>query len=313
MRKKISSNLFICLLVTILVCIIIYSDEVIECVGFSISIWRDNLFPSLFPFFVVSNLLLQYDFVGKISFVFKKIMPNFFHLPKEACFPLIVSLFSGFPSGAKATTDLVKNNILTDEQGSRLLTFTHYSNPLFILGFIGNIVLGNRKIGFIILISHVLTNFIVGFLFRPKDIGMVYKNNISVKTTKLPSLGKALKDSIFDSLNTMFLLLGIVTIFLIITTIISKLFSYGPLLNSLIAGLLEMTQGVKAISVLSVPLIIKIMFITIFISFGGISVHVQVLSIISETKIKYKYFLLARIIHAILATILVSILYLIFF
>ena len=37
------------------------------------------------------------------------------------------------------------------------------------------------------------------------------------------------------------------------------------------------------------------------LSFGGFSVHMQVLGIISDAKIKYKPFLLARVLHAILS------------
>lgn len=297
---------------TIIIFIIRYSNEVMESVSFSISIWKDNLFPSLFPFFVLSNLLLQYGFVEKVSILFRRIMPVIFHLPKEASFPFIISLFSGFPSGAKATTDLVRNDILTKEQGARLLTFTHYSNPLFILGFIGSILLGSKKMGAIILFSHIFSSIIIGILFRPKEI--VKNGNQKINSIKkCPSLGDSLRISIFDSLNTMFLLLGIVTIFLIITTILYQILSYGSIINSLIAGLLEMTQGVKLVSQLPLSILERAIIMTIFISFGGFSIHMQVLSIISEAKIKYKYFLLARILHAILASVLVFINYFIFY
>lgn len=298
---------------TILIFIIYYSKEVMESVSFSISIWKDNLFPSLFPFFIISSLLLQYGFVDKASGLFKNIMPNIFHLPKEATFAFIISLFAGFPSGAKATTDLVKSGILTKEEAARLLTFTHYANPLFILGFIGSILLKNQRVGIIILVSHIVSNLIIGFLFRPKYL--IDKKNIKNVNTSNSNvtLGNAIRNSILDSLNTMFLLLGIVTIFLILTTIISNIFSFGPLTNGLISGILEMTQGVKNISFLSLDLLIKAILMTVFISFGGLSVHLQVLSIISEHQIKYKYFFLARILHAILASILVFILYLFLF
>lgn len=308
MRKNIGSNLIICLLVTILFFIIYYSNYVIDSVIFSISIWKDNLFPTLFPFFIISNLLIQYGFVDKISNIFGRFMISIFHLPKEACFPLFISLFSGFPSGAKTTFDLVKNNVLTEEQASRLITFTHYSNPLFILGFIGTIIFGNQKIGFIILISHILSGLLVGILFRPRKVLYNNSKNINVVNGKI-SFGKVLKDSIFNSLEIMFLLLGIVTVFLILTTILTELFSYNDLINAVIGGILEMTQGVKNVGLLPISLLSRMILITVFISFGGFSIHIQVLSIISDAKIKYKYFFVARILHSIFASILVFIFY----
>lgn len=312
MRKKVLVNTIVCLLVTITMGMIYYSKAVMESVSFSISIWIDNLFPSLFPFFVVSNLLLQYGFVDKLSRLFNKIMPVVFHLPKEASFPFVMSLFSGFPSGAKNTCELVKSNYITASQGARLLTFTHYSNPLFILGFIATIIFNDIRVGIIILISHVLGSILVGILFREKKYYNVNNNFVS-KNKVIPSFGKALKDSIFTALDTMCLLLGIVTIFLIITTILNEIFNFSPVVQVIISGLFEMTQGIKGIVSVNIPLLFKIILVTSFISFGGISVHVQVLSIIEEVKIKYKYFFLARILHSIIASILVSILYIIFF
>lgn len=312
MKKKLGSNLMICLLVTITIMIICFSDVVMESVSFSISIWKDNLFPSLFPFFVVSNLLLEYGFIEKISFYLGKFMPKIFHLPKQASFVLLVSLFSGFPSGAKYTTELVNNKVLTRDDGAILLTFTHYSNPLFILGLIGNLILGNRKLAIMILLSHVCSGLIIGFLFRPKNDVLSKIDSYAFKENNNVSFGSSLRKSIFDALETLFLLLGIVTVFLVITTLLEAFIDFSPLVKVIVSGLLEMTQGVKLVSILEYSSLFKTILITCFISFGGLSVHAQVLSIISEAKIKYKYFFLARIMHAILASILVFIFYYLF-
>ena len=312
MNKKIISIIMNCLLLTIVFFMILSSNEVIETVAFSISIWKDNLFPTLFPFFVISNLLLQYGFVDIIGRMLSYPMNNLFHLPGCCSFVLSASLVSGFPSGAKYTKDLVEKQLINKSQAERLLTFTHYSNPLFILGMIGNIILGNQKIAYLILIAHILSGLLVGMIFRPKD----YPKNETVyyqsdKGNK--AFGQLLTESITSSLNTMFLLLGIVTIFLIISTIIRQIIPTNQIMNTIISGILEMTQGVKSVSYLNVSLLIKTIIIEGIISFGGLSVHAQVLGIVSTEKIKYKYFFLARIIHSMLAIILVSILYIIFY
>ncbi len=301
----------ICLLLTMIFYMITLSQEVIESVSFSISIWKDNLFPTLFPFFVVSNLLMNYGFVDMIGVILKYPMQRYFHLPGECGFVLAASLFSGFPSGAKYTNDLITRNVITTEQGERLLTFTHYSNPLFILGMIGSVLLHHQAISVLILIAHVLSGLLVGFLFnRKKEAGNSSLTFSSQKEKDHKTFGEALTSSILDSLQTMFLLLGIVTIFLIFTTILNHLFSLPPFLQTLISGLLEMTQGVKLASSLLYPEVIKVMLITGIISFGGLSVHMQVLGILSDQKIKYKSFLLARVLHALLAIVFVFILYL---
>ena len=74
-----------------------------------------------------------------------------------------------------------------------------------------------------------------------------------------------------------------------------------------------MTQGVKYVSMFNYSIIIKLIFITTFISFGGLSVHLQVSSIINDTKIKYKNFLIARGVHSFISIILVYIIYNLFY
>lgn len=315
MNKKIRSTVVICLLLTITFFIITYSNDVIESVSFSISIWRDNLFPSLFPFFVISNLLLNYGFVDILGILLKDIMEKYFNLPGECGFVLAASLFSGFPSGAKYTKDLVDNNKITLKQAARLLTFTHYSNPLFIYGMVGNILLCNKALATIILISHIVSNLLIGMIFsgkREKKKFEKYEPTLHKIKTPDKSFGELLSNSIFDTLKTLFLLLGIVTSFLVVSTIINNIIPLDNTNQALLSGLLEMTQGVRLVSALQHTQLIKAMLISSIISFGGLSVHMQVLSIISSSKIKYKPFFLARILHAILAPLLVFILYTIF-
>lgn len=310
MNKKIINGFMICLLLTIIYFMITASDTVIESVSFSISIWKDNLFPTLFPFFVVSNLLLNYGFVDIIGNILAYPMNKFYHLPGSCGFVLAISLVSGFPSGAKYTKDLVDNNLITNEQAERLLTFTHYSNPLFILGMIGNILLNNQSLAYLIMLAHVISGLLVGIIFRKKENNNL-DNKKLIKSNNKP-FGNLLTTSISNSLNTMFLLLGVVTIFLIVSSLIKSFFNLQPLLNTLISGILEMTQGVKNASLLNISELSKAMIITGIISFGGLSVHMQVISIISENKIRYKYFLFARILHSIIAIILISIFYLLY-
>ena len=307
-KNRYNYKVLIILLLYILF-LITKNEEVKTSVSFSISLWKDNLFPTLFPFFVISNLLLQYGFADIIGSILNKPISSFFKINGSSSFALIISLFSGFPSGAKTTVNLLKANKISYEEANRLLTFTHYSNPIFIIGIIGSII--NIKIAYIILISHIISGLIVGKIF---SIGKEYiikkenKNNIVN-----PSFSKAFETAIIDSLKTIFMLLGIVTIFIIFSCLIKNIFNLPKEIDVLISGLLEMTQGINKIIYLTTNNYLKTILTTTFISFGGLSVHMQVLGIIEECKLKYKPFLIARIIHSIIAIMLVSLIYFIIY
>lgn len=226
-----------------------------------------------------------------------------------------MSIISGIPANAKYVKELYLNGLIDDKEGSKILMFTHFSNPLFILGTIAVLFLNNKEIGLLILICHYITNFIIGIMFRNYCPTEEKINKINFKKAILnmhekrinsnKNFGVVLTNSLINSINTLLLILGVVTFFLVITTIIDNNFNLNNYYQSILNGFFEMTQGLKYVSILDIPLKMKAIICTMIISFGGLSSHMQVMSILSETKIKYLPFLTARIIHALISSILV--------
>ena len=301
MREKIENVSIVVVLSVFFVLLFVFSKDISSSIIFSISIWKDNLLPSLFPFFVMSDLLLAYGFVDIISFFLGAIMTKWFYLPKDAAFAFFVSLFSGFPSGSKYVNDLLNAKKISIEDANYLIMFTHFANPFFIVTTIGLFLLSNVKAGYIILISHILSNIIVAFIFRKEKVILNNDNNYK-KAFYLSSPDKPfitiLTNSIFKSFKTLVNMLGIIMIFLMITTIIKKIIPVRGITNGLLSGFLEMTQGVKYISSLDISLPIKASILSAIVSFSGLSVHFQVKSIIDGTDIKYSNFLKARVVQS---------------
>jgi len=313
MKTKIMSFTIIITLITIMALFLVFPTSIMSTVTFSISIWKDNLIPSLAPFFLISELLINYGFVELLGEISKNIMNRLFHLPGEASFVIIGSLISGFPSSSKYINELLSNNQINENEASYLLKFNHFSNPLFVLGTVGTLLLNNKSIGLLILVSHIISNFIIAFIYRPKE------NNYKIEKISLrkglskmhkkyvsnTSFSDILSKSIFKTINTLLLLLGIITTFLIISALIKNIFNTSDLVNSIISGILEMTGGIKSISFLNISTKLKATLIGFFISFGGLSIHMQVMSILSDTNIKYLPYLISRIIHALLTSSLI--------
>lgn len=319
MKKIISSILIMTILLFLCIEILINSTKVMNSVIFSFDIWKSNIFPSLFPFFVISNLLIHYGFVEFVGELFKPIMQKLFKIKGEASFVFIMSMLSGFPSSAKYIKELLLNKTLSNEEATKLLMFTHFSNPLFIIGTIGITFLHNKRVGLLIILSHYLGNIIIGILVRNYHPSFSNTNRISIKNAIIKmnnkrinnknSLGSIISKAITDSINTLLLVLGTISLFLILSTIINDTFSFSPITNTIISGLLEMTQGLKYISLLKISLRLKCAISCMIISFGGFSVHMQIKSIISETNIAYLPYFLSRIFHMIISFLLTIILY----
>lgn len=315
MRKNIISILIMIVLIFITFQILISSSDILESVSFSFNVWKTSIFPSLFPFFIISEILINYGFIEFTGELFKPIMYKLFKTKGEAAYVFIMGMISGFPSSAKYVRELYKNNIFNEYEATKVLAFTHFSNPLFILGTISIVFLNNKEIGLLILLTHYISNIIIGLLFRnlypskKENIKFSFKKSIELMTEKRISnkkkIGLIISEAVINTINTLLLILGTITIFLIITTIIDNNINIHPYYQAILNGIIEMTQGLKYISIQEIPLKIKTIISTMFISFGGISVHMQIISILSDTKIKYFPFLLARIIHALISGLLV--------
>jgi len=276
------------------------SFEIVESVKLSFSLCINNLFPSLIPFMLLSNILINYNFVEDLSIIFNKIMTKFFKVNKNCSFVFIMSLMSGTPSNAKYLKDSLDNNLITTNDCKNCLNFCHFTNPIFILGTIGYTFLKNKKLGLIILISHYLSAFIIG-MFNKKHSNNLIKNiSNSNKNNKFINI---LKNSINSTGETLFLIMGVITTCLIITSILNKILTIDNNYK-FIYGIFEVTQGLNYLSKSNLNLEYKTIISSFLISFGGICIHAQVFSILDNKKIRYLPYFISRLIHGILSSIL---------
>lgn len=313
MKKSMSNIGSMLIIIFLLINILIHPNYVSSATSLAFDIWKNNLFPFLFPMFVISEVMISLNAIDIFSNLGNNIITKLFKVKKECTFILIMSMLSGFPSSAKYINSMYEKGILNDNDASKILMFTHFSNPLFIIGTISSTFLGNIKLAKLIFLSHYLTNILIGIMFRNYN-PIKKENNLSsfkYSSTKesSKSLGVILGNAIVNSINTLLLILGTISIFLLITTILNSTINLGNTGNAIINGIIEMSQGLKYVSMLEISLHIKTTLSVMIISFGGLSVHLQVMSILSNTKVKYLPFLLSRIIHALIAGLIAFLLF----
>lgn len=307
MKQKIFNGLIILTFLVLFFEVLFNKTLVFETISYSLNIWINNLMPSMFPFFVISDILINYQITNYIPNFIKKSFGKIFNVSEQVISIFFLSLFSGFPSNARNTRVLYHQKLLTTEEASHALTFTHFANPLFVLSTVAVLFLHNEQYGYLILASHYLGNIIIGIIFRNFHSNNNINYNPIVK--KSQSFSNVLIKAIKSSIDTLLLILGTLTCFLIFSSLIIHKLNVNVYVSAIIKGILEMTMGLKAIAVLQLTDIYKVILSTMFISFGGLAVHLQVLSQLVDTDISYHFFLVARILHALISG---SICYLLF-
>ena len=133
MKNMISTLLILLFLLCIGFQILTNSNLVIESVKTSMNLWKNNVVPSIFPYFILSEFLIYFGFTEFLSELLGPLMNKLFKMRGICSFIFIMSIFSGFPSNAKYTNELLNEHQINKDEASKILLFSHFSNPMFIL------------------------------------------------------------------------------------------------------------------------------------------------------------------------------------
>ncbi len=290
------------------------SESILNSVNFSLNVFKNNVFPSLFPFFVLSNILIKCGLPEFMGNLFKGVMNRLFKIKGVCAFIFFMSIISGNPANAKYTRELYLDGRINKYEATKILCFTCFANPLFILGTVSILFLNNKEAGLLILLCHYLGNLIIGLGMRGYHPSKKEKEKVGLKKainemhlkriSNKKSFGEMVTNSLISSIDTLLLILGVITICLVVTTIIDNNLNLNSVLGSVLNGFVEMTQGLKFISLEAIPLKLKCVLTVMILSFGGFSVHMQIMGILSDTDIKYLPFLCARVCHAIISSLI---------
>lgn len=281
------------LLTFILFVFLTNSSLVINAVNQGISVFVKNVLPSLMPFFILTDILLKYKYFDNLKHIFKFKYVNF----------LIVSMISGLPSNAKYLSYMIKNNSISISDASRVLAFSFFPNPMFIIGTVG-VLLNNKVYPIIVLGILYLSSFIV-YLINYKSL----ENKDFVSDKSKVEFFNLLKSSIQNSFSALLVILGVIVVFTIIINIVKEYLRINQLTLTIINIILELTTGVKSISILNIPLVYKYTLLAFGISMSGISVIMQAFGIMSGYKLNYKIFIKNKVLVVLISIILTFIVF----
>ena len=335
--------------VIIAICLVIFSKSNLTAATNGLTLWATCVVPSLFPFFVVTNLLSYTKVVFFTGKILDKIMRPLFNVPGIGGFAFVMGLISGYPVGAKIVSDFRKDGLVTKDEGERMLAFTNNSGPLFILSSVGIGLLGDSKTGLLLLCTHILSCITVGIILgqfsKERDIQFRKKYNkkyckldlktqshtfskdlnnydySSNKTVSFRNLGGFLGKSINESISTILLIGGFVVIFSVLISILNQSHvldfignAFKPLLGfigfdfsfakPLVSGIIELTNGINLVTDVNIKAISQNVILCAFLlGFGGLSVFLQVFSIVAKTDLSMKKYFLGKCMQGIFAGI----------
>lgn len=335
LQQQISYIALVLLVTTITLSMIFYPKEAVDAAKAGVDTWFNIVFPALLPFFIGAELLVGLGVVRFMGVLLEPVIRPLFNVPGEASFVFAMSITSGYPVGVKLTSKLREQGIVSRAEAQRMVSFCSTSGPLFLIGAVSIGMFHSPQLGMTISVAHYLGAIATGLLFRFyhyekrsslesfigkglfsrafREMSATYKNNDK-------SFGILMGEAVKNSIETMLAVGGFIIIFSVIIRILQltgiiqwlsatfaiplSLFGLHQNLHpAFISGIFEITTGCKLASeIQNISFLQQAIFTTMIISWSGLSIHAQSISLLSKTDIQTNIYVFSKCLHALLSS-----------
>ena len=274
-------------------CMVIFPSVALYSAQKGISLWTQSVLPALLPFFICANFL---NYIGAVKIL------------RPSLFPFAMSVLSGYPMGAKIIGDMRREKLISKREAMRLVSFCSTSGPTFMVGAVGAGMLGSAKAGILIAAAHYLGAIANGALYSFFLRGKEPMHAVPLKRRNQDLL-EIFTDAILSSFKALAIILAYIVLFMFLTDLmhLGGIFSLIdlPPAQAMAKGFFEMTVGCGALSECTgLSLGLKCVLSSVILSWGGMSIIGQSMSMLTGSQIGLPYFMLTKLTHSLLSGII---------
>ncbi|MGI5979169.1 MAG: nucleoside recognition domain-containing protein [Oscillospiraceae bacterium] len=321
MKKKLAEALPLLAAFAVFAALLLRPQEAANGARAGLSLCVRTLVPALFPFLVVSNLLLRLGAPQKLGKFFAPLMRRLFGVGGAGSAAFLLGVSGGYPLGAAAVTELCKSGAIEKKEAGRLLGFCDNSGPAFIVSAVGVAAFGSVKAGLFLYLVHVLAAALTGISqrrgaqpggeaadFSPLSFPLAFTQSVRASADTMVTICAfvlffSVLVGILDSFGWLFLLSGGISL------------HFGEELHfarALLLGLLELGNGALALQGLACTA--KNLALAAFLlGWGGLSVHAQAAAVILQGGLSPARHSLGKLAHGLWSALLAMLLYPLFF
>ncbi len=280
----------ICLLaVSACLLMMLFPEITVSASKAAIRVWMNAVVPALLPFMIIAN------------YIKKTGVKN---MAAGSLYTVLMTFLSGYPMGAKLAGDRYRTGAMDENGLYRLLCYSMITGPAFVVGGVGVTFYQSKMAGYILTLSHYAGAVCCGLtLGRGRKDG---KKPIAAKKTGPIASETPFTDCILESFRTLGIVLAYIVLFMIATDFIEEagfLYVLPEGIDAFCKGLLEMTVGCREIAVSGCSINVKLVLSSFVISFGGLSVIGQTMSMLSGCPITTLQILKIKLFHGLFSAI----------
>lgn len=304
--------------------LMLYPSQAMQAVRDGLSLCYNVIIPSLFPFFVLSSLVVELGLAGYLGRLLEGIMRPVFNVGGACASAFALGFIGGYPVGAKTAINLYEKGMCTKTEAERLLAFCNNSGPAFILGVVGAGVFASSRVGVLLYLAHAAASACVGVLFRFYKTG---SGRPEERQRPRPQFQAQRFSAAFTgSVRNAFLsTLNICAFVVFFSVVIKLLFLSGVLpglarlmgaalaplgltprwAERLLTGAIELSSGVSTLAGEG-ALAGRLSMAAFMLGWAGVSVHCQVLSFIGGSGLSVGTYLVGKLLHGGLSALFVA-------
>ncbi len=270
-------------------------------------LWFQIVFPTLFPFMLITNLLMESGGLSIISRIFCRPFRRIFGVSGNGSFAVLAGFLCGYPMGAKVTADLLRTGRISRKEGQYLLSFCNNTSPVFIINFIVWKTLGKDRLllpSLVVLMGGpVLLSFIFRKFYLEKGSRFFPEIAVSENSPGHRQDFSMVDNCMMNSFESIVKVGGYIILFSVILSLLSETGQHGSVFTAL-AAVLEVTNGILIIDGLDIQRTLSWTLIMTLTSFGGLCSVAQTQCMIQDTGLKISHYIIQKLAAAGAASLL---------
>lgn len=282
--------------------------ETAQWVESSLSVCAKRLIPSLFPFMIVSSLLLSSGVGEAVGKMLSKPFGSLFGVGAQGAAALILGWLCGFPIGARSASRLYRDGRISGSEYERIICISGIPSPAFLINVAGASMLGDKTKGialyFICLSACVLLGILLKIFTRSSE--SVCDRSCTEKK-KRESVALCFTRAVTDSAVSMLYVCGFVVFFSAFVGALDGFLRAAigecPIADAAF-GFFEITVGLTRISSSAMSASAIFVLCAAASAWSGMSVHLQVISLCSDTVFPISKYFLVNFAKTLLALLL---------
>lgn len=272
-----------------------------------------TVIPSLFPFMILSEIIVSGGLVKRLPRWLSASLRSLFGLSDAGCCAVLLGMLCGFPVGAKCAKLSYEQGIITQEEGTRILTFSNNPSSAFLIGAVGASLWGNRRFGIALYATVLSVAAVTGILvnrLQKKDTNDDFVSSAESLPLRPLTGAKLFTESVRSATGSMLLICAYVVFFSALMGafhVILAAFDLPQGVTATLFCLLELSGGVSQASALADP-IFSAVLCAFAAGWSGLSVHCQLISVCDGTGFSFRVYFLAKLFQGLLCALVFGIL-----